>query len=73
MSILREEVRRNDLEFLNRILRDVVGAGASGILIVEAIGRVVSVGEERIASRVAAECQQSESGIIGHARSQQHE
>ena len=71
--VLRKEIAGDDLEFLDGVLRDVIGARAAGVLVVKLVGGVDAVGEKRIAARIAAERQQAEGGVVGDAGLQQHE
>src|SRR4029077_8914332 len=63
-----------NLEFLDGILRDLGGdAGAAGVLVIEAVGSVVTVGEEGVSHGDAAEAHQTELAVVGYAWSQQDE
>ncbi len=56
--VFRQEVAGHHLEFLDGILRDVVGAGAAGVLVVESIGGIDAVVQEGIASWISAKSEQ---------------
>ena len=72
-SELGREAVGQHLEFLHRVLRNLAAdARAAGVLVVEAVGRVVAVRQERIARRDAAEADQAELAVVGHGGRQQH-
>src|SRR5207244_2208745 len=53
---LGREAMGKHLELLDGVLRNLGGdAGAAGILIVEAVGRVIAIGEEGVAARDSAD------------------
>ena len=61
----------NHLKFLYRVLRDLrADACATGSFLVVLIGRIVSVGEERIAERHATERDQPKRAVTGNSRIQ---
>ena len=73
-AVFRRDIRRHHLKLLHRVRRDLrLDARAAGVLVVELLGVVVAVEQERVVARHAAEGQQAESGVVGHAGRIQHE
>ena len=72
-AVFRQEVGRDHLEFLDGVLRNVVGARAAGVLVVELIGGVVAIRQEGVAAGIAAEGNQPKGAVGGYARGEEHE
>ena len=67
-TIFRRTACRNNLEFLNSVLRNIVCTGATSIFTVPLIGGIVAIGKEGVAPWIAAECEQAERTIKCSAR-----
>ena len=67
-------IRRQHLELLNRVLRDLGGdARPSRVFVVVLLGRIVAVLEKGVAACHATETKQTERPVVGHARCGQRE
>src|SRR6185369_11563970 len=64
MSEFRGIVGADDLEFLNCVLRDVIGTSTTGVLSVVAVGGIDTIREEVVSARCAAEREKSEGAVI---------